>query len=182
MAGRPLKTSLAWHSAYWCAPHGAMPSLPSPCPHYRLRAWQMIKRKGASSSNKKLTIAELVIKKGVYVTSLSHVGTSWFEVCCSNKNKLEEFNGDVIDGLASMTDADRAKSMLPHAMAYPTLIEAISNALQNGTFPYDMIGKGGTYGPPYPPAEDIDPIHLDLLGELGTTPPVVRPVARYSTA
>ena len=46
MAGRPLKTSLAWHSAYWCAPHGAMPSLPSPCPHYRLRAWQMIKRKG----------------------------------------------------------------------------------------------------------------------------------------
>jgi len=116
-----------------------------------------------------------------YPFALFHIRPDSRVFRCYNKSKPEEYNGDVIDGLESMPDAVRAKSMLPYAMAYATLLEAISNALQNGTFPYAMIGKGRAYGPPYPPPKDIDPVHLELLGEL-FAPAVVRPVARCSPA
>lgn len=115
------------------------------------------------------------------MTSLSHVGNAWFELVCRDKSKPEEYNGDVIDEQESLSDAVRAKSMLPYAMAWPTLFEGIANALQNGTFPSHFIGKGRAYGPPYPPAEDVDPVHFELLGEL-FAPAVVRPVARCSPA
>ena len=115
------------------------------------------------------------------MTSLSHVGNAWFELVCRDKSKPEEYNGDVIDEQESLSDAVRAKSMLPYAMAWPTLFEGIANALQNGTFPSHFIGKGRAYGPPYPPAEDVDPVHFELLGEL-SAPAVVRPVARCSPA
>ena len=158
-----------------------------PCPHYRplsdyrLRAWQISRNKGVTTVDKKLRLDDLDIKKGAYITSLSHVGLCWFEMKCGDKKKPEEYNGDVIDAQDSLPDAVRAKSMLPYAMAYGTLLEAIANALQNQTFPYWMIGKGRAYGPPYPPADDIDPVHLELLGEL-FAPAVVRPFARCSPA
>ena len=35
-----------------------------------------------------------------------------------------------------MKDVDRAKSMLPHATSFTTLLECVKHALLNGTFEY----------------------------------------------
>jgi len=139
------------------------PERPQSIPRARARR-QFVRKKNAPT-DKKLQIEHLTTKLGIWVTSCSHVGDHWWEAKCYDRNKPEEYNGNLIDHFETMTDAERGKSMLPHATSFTTLLECVKHALLNKTFPYHVLGKGKQYGPPYPPGPEVDAVHLQLLGE-----------------
>ena len=71
-----------------------MPSQCSPLPPPRAR--QLTRKRGAPGANKNLKLEDLLVKQGTWVTSSSHVGDHWWEIKCYDKNKPEEYNGDIL--------------------------------------------------------------------------------------
>lgn len=124
----------------------------------------MFRKKISPRSNKDLRYDHIHVKPALWVTSASHVGVHWCEIVCKDKNKPEQYNGELFDIINKMSDNERAKSPLPWAMSFEMLAECVTNQLINGTMPYNFIGRNGKYGPPYPPGAEIDAVHKQLLG------------------
>lgn len=139
------------------APAGAH-SVPTP----GARA-QMARKKTAAPSIKKLKIDDVMIKRGAWVTSPSHVGSSWFELQCNNP-KDEFFNGDIVKAVEALTDIERSKHVMPNLMSFNGVIEAAHNALLNGVLDAKHVGKGSSFGMPYPDGTDVDEVACRLYG------------------
>ena len=128
----------------------------------RVRA-QCARKKGAPSNAKKVRISDLIIKRGLYLTAASHFGTVWFEEQC-NDDKHVNFNGDLITALDHKADADRVKTRMPNLTSWDGLYETLRSTLENGTLDPKHLGKGSTYGCPYPDGVEVDEVASRLYG------------------
>ena len=125
---------------------------------------QIARKKGAPSSMKKLRFENLIFKKGCWVTSVSHLGTHWYEVKNLNKEDGASCNGALIKDTEAMTDEERSKCVLPNMMSYTGLLETIRSALDNGVLHQKHIGKGSSFGIPYPDGAEVDEVANRLYG------------------
>ena len=125
---------------------------------------QIARRKGAPADIKKLRVHHLIFKKGGWMTSVSHVGTNWYEEKNTNAKDKEGFNGDIINEADSMTDDQRKKCVMPNLMSFAGLHETIAAALENGMLKAKHVGKGERFGLPYPDGDDVDEVANHLYG------------------
>jgi hypothetical protein len=91
------------------------------------------------------------------------VGSCWFELLC-NDSKDEFFNGEIIKAVEALTDAERSKHVMPNLMSFDGVMEAARNALLNGVLDPKHVGKGSSYGLPYPDGTDVDEVASRLYG------------------
>lgn len=134
-----------------------------------LRA-QLARKKGAPMGMKKLKFEHLIIKKGLWCTSASHVGTTWYEERNNNPMDKVAYNGDLIKETELMTDEERAKCVMPNLMSFVGLYETIRSALENGILQAKHVGKGTSFGQPYPGGDEVDEVANHLYG----APPLLR--------
>lgn len=134
-----------------------------------LRA-QIARKKGAPLQVKKLRLEHLIFKKGCWCTSASHVGTNWYEEKNSDAKDEVAFNGDIIKEAEAMTDSERSKCVMPNLLSFNGVYETIRSALENGVLQAKHIGKGSSFGQPYPDGAEVDEVANHLYG----APPLPR--------
>ena len=154
-----------------CAHSTPLQSHVSPRAHLTCsRRMQIARRKGAPSGMKQLRMEHLMFKKGGWFTSVSHVGTHWYEVKNTDKDD-EDFNGDLIKSTEELTDAERSTHVLPNMMSYTGLMETIRSALDSGMLQQKHIGKGSSFGIPFPDGAEVDEVANRLYGAPPPAPP-----------